>query len=346
MKAAILTDINKLEIRETPVPDCPAGGVLVNVRACGICSADAKMVTEGHRSLVYPRILGHEIAGIVAESRIEIFKPGDRVQVSPGLRCEKCRPCLKGSDNLCENRDIYGFTRDGGFSQFVPVPLKGPLKGALHLLPENINFTDATLAEPLACCINAQDNANIRAGDVVMIIGAGPLGLLHSFAARQKGAEKIILSEILPHRRDIGTRLFADSVIDPTNPDLPERVMDATHDKGVDAIIFACSQTGLNDTFMKLLAPGGRISFFSGTSPLLAESRLDSNFIHYNEISISGAYGCTADQNKQAIHLLASGQLPFDELITNRVVLEDIKKGFEHTKYRKGIKSVVEVQNG
>jgi len=142
MKAAILNQPGKLEIREVRTPDCLSGGVLVKVKACGICSSDAKMVTSGHRALNYPRILGHEIAGIISESRNRQFKPGDRVQVAPGLRCGECLACRRGLDNQCEHREILGFSYDGGFAQYISIPLSGPIIGALTLLPKNVSFEE------------------------------------------------------------------------------------------------------------------------------------------------------------------------------------------------------------
>jgi L-iditol 2-dehydrogenase len=303
------------------------------------------MIAKGHRALVYPRILGHEMAGVVVESGAREFKAGDRVQVAPGLRCRNCRQCRRGADNQCENREIFGFTTDGGFAEYIPIPLKGPVVGSLSLLPESVSYDVATLGEPIACCMNAQDKLGTKPGDTVLIIGAGPLGLLHSYVARVKGAENILVSEIQISRRKSAMPTWADQTIDPANTDLFQTVMDATNEKGVDTIIFACSQTGMDEKFIKLLAPGGRISVFSGMPPQVAQIQLDLNVIHYNEIKISGAYGCTAYQNTEAIKLIASGQLPLGELITNRVALDNIEKGFEHTQANKALKSILEVQD-
>jgi L-iditol 2-dehydrogenase len=345
MQAAILFEPGRLEIRETPTPECPSGGVLVKVKACGLCSSDVKMMAKGHRALVYPRILGHEMAGMVVESRVREFKAGDRVQVAPGLRCGKCIHCRRGADNQCENREIFGFTTDGGFAEYIPVPLKGPIVGALSLLPESINYDAATLGEPVACCLNAQDKVGIQPGDTVLIIGAGPLGLLHSYVAKAKGAENILVSEIQTSRRKSAILNGADQAIDPSATNLFQTVMDATNEKGIDIIIFACSQTGLDEKFIKLLAPGGRASVFSGMPPQIAQIHLDLNVIHYNEIKISGAYGCTAHQNTEAIKLIASGKLPLGDLITNRVTLDNIAEGLEHTQANRALKSILEVQD-
>ncbi|MBW1963502.1 MAG: alcohol dehydrogenase catalytic domain-containing protein [Deltaproteobacteria bacterium] len=343
MKAAILLDQGRLEVRDVPTPVCLEGGVLVKVKACGICTADLKIVSKGHRALVYPRILGHEIAGIVSESRTNIFKTGDRVQVAPGLKCGKCSHCLSGADNQCKDRGIFGFTRDGGFADYVAVPVEGSVTGTLNLLPEDLSDGVATLAEPLACCINAQEKVDIKKTDTVLIIGGGTLGLLHCFLALEKGIENIFIAETRPHRRKTALEFGAEKVFDPADDRFFDLVMDAADPKGVDVIIFACGQAGLNEKFMNLLARGGRVSVFSGVSPDLSLMQLDLNLVHYNEIIITGAYGCTAHQNSEAVKILASGKLPVGKLITSRVSLEAIKQGLDHTDSRQGFKSIVEV---
>ena len=345
MKAAILEQPGKLEIREVETPECPPGGVLVKVNACGICSSDAKMVAQGHRALNYPRIPGHEIAGIIEQSRTNTFKEGTRIQIAPGFRCGKCSYCLKGMDNLCPNREILGFTQNGGFAQYIAIPIEDAIVGSLNIIPKKISHAAATLAEPLACCINAQNKINLTKNDTVLIIGAGPLGLLHAFLAKYKGAEHILISEPQTHRRKTAIHTWADTVMDPGADNMTEKVMAATHNNGVDALIFACSQVSLNESFVKLLAPAGKVSIFSGIASQFSQSSIDFNQIHYNEFFISGSYGCTADQNRNAIELISSEPGLAKKIITHRVDLDSIHQGIEHTASQKGLKTVVEVSH-
>ncbi|MGB9499727.1 MAG: alcohol dehydrogenase catalytic domain-containing protein [Dissulfuribacterales bacterium] len=345
MKAAILKEPGKLELSKVRTPDCPAGGVRVKINACGICSADAKMVIHGHRALNYPRILGHEIAGVIEQSRTKAFKEGDRIQIAPGLRCGRCSYCLKGMDNLCPNRQILGFTQDGGFAEYIAIPIEGAIVGSLNIIPNAVSYNHATLAEPLACCINARDKINLTKNDTVLIIGAGPLGLLHAFVAKHKGAEHVLISEPQPHRRKTAIHTWAHTVIDPGADNMTEKVMAATHNKGVDVLIFACSQSGLNDMLMKLLAPGGRVSIFSGMPLQFSKYSIDFNEIHYNEFLITGAYGCTARQNSMAMDLISSEPETAQKLITHCVDLDAVHQGIEHTASQKGLKTVVEISH-
>lgn len=344
MLAAVLEAPGRMTVLELADPDCPPGGVVVAVKTCGICSVDAKMAVQGHRSLVYPRILGHEIAGVIVESRNREFAVGDRVQVSPGLRCGTCRACLGGADNQCREREIFGFSRDGGFAEYLPVPLNGNPVGALTKLPENVDFALATLAEPLACCLNAQEKIGVKPGDTVLIIGAGPLGLLQAGVARAFGAANILFSEIDSRRRQRVVSPWGDRVVDPLVENLSAVVMEVTTGRGADVLLYSTSGSGaLDEDFFGLLGRGGRVSIFSGLSAESARVELDLNLIHYQELVLAGAYGCAARHNRAALALLDSGKMPFADLISHRFRLAETLVGIELTKTKEAFKVIVEV---
>jgi len=343
MKAAILTKPGKLEIQDISIPLCPDGGVLVKVIACGICAADVKMFLKGHHALVYPRILGHEFAGIIAESRIAAYKAGDRVQIFPGRTCGKCIQCIRGNDNKCEVLQILGFNHDGGFTQYVAVALDDEIEGSLNRLPDHIRFEAATLAEPVACCLNAQEKINTEPGDTVLIIGAGPLGLFHGFVAKHRGADTILMADVHDGRRASAT-MVTEQIFNPETSDFIEAINSVTQGKGVDVLIFACPQP-LNETLLNLMATGGKISLFSGLSASEKDIQLDLNQIHYRELMISGAYGCTARQNEDAIKLIADGIIPADRIISQKIKFEDIRDGFAKAADPDYLKIVVEVNH-
>lgn len=342
MRAALLAAPGRLGVKDVPTPICPEGGVVVEVKACGICTSDVKMAQKGHRALVYPRILGHEISGIVKESNNKEFKEGDRVQVAPGLRCGKCLACKRRADNQCKTRGIFGFTHDGGFAEYMAVPLEGAVIGSLNLLQERLSFEEATLAEPLACCINAQELAGLFPGDRVLIIGAGPMGYLHALLAGQKGAQKIMLAEIDKRRQELALKIEG-QVIDTETEDLFRVVMEETEGRGADVLILACSEVVLNESLLKLLAPRARVSLFSGVPVDISQVCIDLNFIHYQEIRIVGSYGSTAAQNAEAIRMISSEELSVEGLVTKRVTLDQIWEGLEYTASRKGMKTVVDI---
>ena len=344
MKAAVLQAPGKLELKEEKPLTCPEGGLLLKTMACSICSTDVKMYLHGHRDLVYPRILGHEVAGEVAESRAASgFKPGDRVQLFPGICCGECPSCRRGADNQCHHIGIIGFNYDGGFADYIAVPAESVIGGGVNHLPDGLSYEETTLAEPLASCINSQQLCNVSEGDSVLILGAGPLGLLQALLAKHNGATKIIIAEPLAARLVISSIVTVDRMIDISKEELAKVVAEETDGRGVDVILAA---SGGADVAMlpPLLAPRGRLCLFSGLPRQGAVIPLDANLIHYHELSITGAYGSTAAQNRLAVELIASGEIPVNQLITGRFRLDEIEEGIEYTAGRVGLKAVITFQ--
>ncbi|MBE9483116.1 MAG: alcohol dehydrogenase catalytic domain-containing protein, partial [Chloroflexi bacterium] len=197
MKAALLESPGRLVITQIPDPEPPAKGLVVKVEACSICATDIKMFKHGHRDLVYPRILGHEVAGVVIKTGTgDIpFRNGERVQIAPGITCNACPACQQGASNQCDHIGILGFTHHGGFAQYLLVPAESVACGAVNLIPSGLTFVEATFAEPLACCLNGQELVHLDSRDTVLILGAGPMGCLHTMLARAKGVRQILLAE-------------------------------------------------------------------------------------------------------------------------------------------------------
>lgn len=343
MKAALLKKPGRLEVLDISVPQCPDPGVIIEVKACGICSADVKMIRHGHRALRYPRIPGHEIAGVIAASTHPAWETGAAVQVAPGIHCGLCSACRSVADHRCPDIEILGFTRDGGFAEMLAVPLKDTKSACLTRIPAGMPFSIACLAEPLACCINSQNAINIREGDVVWIIGSGPLGLLHLHLARRRGAATIIVSDPRPERRRLALAAGADAVFDPREKSCQAATADITDGQGVTAVILATGNTGVDDSLLKCLAPGGRVAIFSGISQPLNTGQLDLNFLHYHEITVNGTYGCAGRHNRKAIELLPHLGIPWHEFITCRTPLSRIHNGFEHAGSNNAVKAIVEV---
>jgi L-iditol 2-dehydrogenase len=347
MKAALLKEPGNLEIGDNPDPGCPQGGVLVQVQACGLCSSDAKMFTHGHQALTYPRIPGHEITGIIAESTRPELEPGLRVQVQPGLRCGQCLYCLRGDDHQCLSREIFGFSRDGGFAELLAVPLVGDVHGSVQPLPDNLGMVQGTLAEPLACCLNAQEKLGLRQSDHVLIIGGGPLGLLHTMAARTKSPEMIILSDPEPARCQAAWDLGVDVTLDPAaHPGFAEAIGSITRGHGLDVVILACAEAAVDESLLSLMARGGRISMFSGPDRSWATTQVSMSLIHYKELQISGAYGCRSQDNKKALEILSSRPHSLEGLIEKRVGFNELVQGLEAVLRRESLKTVLQVDHG
>lgn len=346
MLAAVLKSPGCLELEDVPDPECPPGGALLEVLACAVCGTDIKMRQAGHKDLAYPRILGHEIVGRIAVidggCGLEI---GDIVQVWPGIACGKCRPCRRDEDNRCREMKILGFSRDGGFAELLALPGQCISRG-VNLLPKGTDPALAALAEPLACCINGQEMAGVSKGDTVLIIGAGPIGGLHALLADHAGAEKIMAMEMLPGRilemkRHTNADVISADGACESSESLEKAVLDGTNGAGADVIMMATPEFKVSSRLCRLLAPGGRICVFSG--PRLGNyiEPMDQRMLHYRELTITGAYGCSSRQNRKAVELLCSGKIRADWIITKRARLAKIEDALSHSASRSGMKSVV-----
>ena len=342
MKAAVLKAPGILELDELPDPRCPEGGALIEVKACAVCGTDIKMLQNGHRDLVYPRVLGHEIVGEVAEIDRDCgISEGDLVQVWPGIACGRCVPCLRGMDNRCEKIGILGFNRDGGFAKLLALPRESIPRG-INAVQGSIDPGLIALTEPLACCINGQEMARVTRGDVVLILGGGPIGCLHALLAELHNARKVIVVEKLENRARRIRKHTSALVVDALEP-LEGIVAKETDGKGVDVILTATPDVRVDGALLRMLSPGGRICIFSGPGSGNRGEPIDLGSIHYRELTMVGAYGCSSRQNRAAAELLATGAVNADWIITKRATLEKIQDAFSHSSKRKGLKSIIEV---
>lgn len=336
MRAAVLTAPGSLRIEDRPPPACPPGGVLLKVAACGLCASDLKMWRWGHKELRLPRVLGHEVTGVVEESDSVQMPVGLAVQVAPGLPCGSCPACLRGQHNRCPRVKVLGFSLDGGLAEFMAVPAEGLVAGAVIPLPFGLQTATASLAEPLACALNAWQQAKLVPGETVAIIGAGPVGRLAAWSAKALGAGRVVLMDKEPAR----LRELSFSGIDAPKEDTLEAARQAL-EGGADMILPACSDPQALAWGLELLNPGGRLVIFSG---LKEPAYLDLNKVHYRELSLIGAYGCTAAQNKRALDLLVSGLVPADLIISHRLPLSSVLKGLDLMERRAALKVVVHPQ--
>jgi L-iditol 2-dehydrogenase len=341
MKAAVLKAPGVMELEDYPDPATPRGGVLLEILACAVCGTDLKMREFSHRDLDLPRILGHEMVGRIVEIDADsCLAQGDRVQIWPGIACGRCRPCRRRSDNLCSEIGIMGFNCDGGFAQLLALPRQS-LSGGLNLLPLGADPCLAALAEPLACCINGQEQAAVHRDDRVLIFGGGPIGALHALLAEYRGCEKIIVAERMPHRIALLEKHTKAIVVDLAEGSGKAALAEEIGREGADVILTATPGVRADGDLLKLLSPGGRVCIFSGPAPSNCRELVDIASIHYHELAIAGAYGCTSRQNRQAVEILTSGKIKADWLITKRTNLDGIEDAFSHSSERRGMKSVV-----
>jgi L-iditol 2-dehydrogenase len=342
MKAAVLYKPEDLRIEEIEVPEAGPGDLLLQVKSCGICGTDLR-VFQGRKSrgIHFPSVIGHEIAGIVVESGdgVQAFEPGDRVVVVPVIACLSCAYCLRGLDNLCLNRVAIGYEFDGGFQEYVRIPEVAVRNGNVMKIPEGLDFDEAALIEPFACCVNGSQRSRIPPGGTVVIVGAGPIGLMHLKLSKTLGAATVIMSEPSPTRRDAAQKMGADIIVDPEAGDLEQVVLERTHGLGADSVTMAIGIPKLVGQLAGLLRKGGTLNLFAGFAEE-AEAQVTCNLIHYGQITMTGSASASREHFRQALGLVASGSVSLTDLITHRFSLDELQMAFDIIARGQGLKGV------
>lgn len=329
MKAAILTAPNQISTSEMNGPRLSEGDILLRVRAATICGTDIRIFrgkkTAGIR---YQSVLGHEFAGeIVRSGGHGGFRSGDRVGVCPFIACGRCHLCKTGRENLCTDGLAFGYEIDGAFAKFIRIPARAVTAGNLRTIPHSMSDGQAALVEPLSCVINGQNKAELRNGDSVAILGAGPIGQMHVRLARLRGAARIIVSEPNGHRREAALEHGADIAINPATEDATLRVMEETDGKGADVAICAIGIPELARQATDIAAIGGRVSLFAGYSSG-ETAEMDVNAIHYRELTVTGAFGLSRRDYDCAFDMLASGRIDLSGMITHEFDLDHAQDAF------------------
>ncbi|HEX2157460.1 MAG TPA: alcohol dehydrogenase catalytic domain-containing protein, partial [Actinomycetes bacterium] len=212
-----------VRVEDAPEPTAGPGDLLIRVRNCSLCGTDAKIWRSGHPDLRPPRVLGHEVAGevVAAGEGVEGWSAGDRVQVIAAIPDGTCHECRHGWQAVCPNQERIGYQHDGGFAELMRVPAKVLAVDGVNRIPEGLSFAEASVAEPLSCVINGQEQARVGEGQTVVVIGAGPIGCLHVRLARARGAARVFLADLNADRLGLAADLVApDAAIPGAETDL------------------------------------------------------------------------------------------------------------------------------
>jgi L-iditol 2-dehydrogenase len=343
MKAAVFYSPGVIKVEEIQVPRISERELLIRVKACAVCGTDIR-IFEGKKTkgITPPAIIGHEIAGTVEEigDQVTGFEIGDRVAVIPVIPCLRCYYCLKGAENICAHRTAFGYEYGGGFQEFMRVPEAAVRAGNVVPIGNSLSFEEASLVEPLACCYNGNQRSAIRPGDVVLIVGAGPIGLMHLQLARLSGAGRILVSELIAARRDLAASMGADRTIDPRSVDLVSVVMEETNGRGVDASIMAMGAPEIVNDLIKATRKGGIVNLFAGFSGE-GETQIHANLLHYNEVILTGTASASRHHFHQAMSLVSSRRIDLLPLISHRFSLSDVHKALQVVKKGEGLKAIV-----
>ena len=331
MRVARFYEPGDVRLEDMPEPTAGAGEVKIRVKACSTCGTDVKIFNHGHQHIDPPRVMGHEIAGEVVEvgEGVEGWAPGDRVQVIAAVPCGQCDECRRGRMTICPNQTSVGYHYEGGFAEYLVVPRQVLAVDGLNRIPEGVGFDEASVAEPLACVLNGQELAGVGAGDDVVVIGSGPIGCLHVRLARARGAARVFLVDLNRSRLDLSAGVVApDAAICSADVDAVDEVLKLTNGRGADVVITAAASGKAQEEAVLMTARGGRISLFGGLPKDNPTITLDSNLVHYRELTLVGANGSSPAHNKQALELIASGSVPVADLITHRLPLERVLDAF------------------
>lgn len=321
-----------LRVEEAPLPTIGPDEVLIKVLAANICGTDLRIYHGGHRH--YPpgavRIPGHEVTGTIAAlgERVEGFTIGQRVFVAPNMGHGSSRATISGNNNMDPDFQAIGINLDGAFAEYMRVPALALQQGNLMPASEALDPSVAALIEPLACVLRGQNAVNVHSGDVVVIMGAGPIGILHMKLAALRGAARVIVSEPSAPRRAQALELGADQVVDPVNEDLDAAVRAASGGRGADVVIVAAPSKVAQEAALEIAASGGRINFFGGLSKEDPYIRFNSNTVHYKELVVTGTSACSTWDCLRAADLVNAGKLQLEPLVTARFPLSAATAAF------------------
>lgn len=310
MKTAVYYNNNDIRIENRSKPDIKDGELLVKIKASGICGTD---LMEWYRIKKAPRVLGHEMAGEIIESRSDRFDERQRVFVSHHVPCNECKYCLADNHTACETLHKGNYD-PGGFSEFIRVP-KINVEYGTYILPDNVSYEEGTMIEPLACVVRAQRIIGVKEGQTVLVMGSGISGLLNIKVAKLKGA-KVIATDIVDYRLDKAKEYGADEVFN-ANEKL---------DIKADRIIMCTGAMPAFEAAFRYIDKKGVIMLFAIPNkniPIPVED------FWRNELGIVSSYGAAPVDLEEALELIKDGKIDVNGMITHRVKLEDIQRGFK-----------------
>jgi L-iditol 2-dehydrogenase len=317
MTAAVLYGKEHLQIETVDVPRIGAGDVLVRVRAALTCGTDVKVFQRGYhaRMIQPPALFGHELAGdIVAMGReVRGFHVGQRVVAANSAPCGACYFCRRGQENLCQDL----LFNNGAYAEYIRIPERIVEKN-MYEVPEHVSYQDAALVEPLACVLRGLEETGLRAGDTIAVIGLGPIGMMFVRVAKAIYNARVIAIGRRPSQLDRARKMGADETIENRDgADIIGPVRAMTEGRGADVVIEAVGVPEVWQLAIRLLRRGGVVNFFGGC-PSGTEIKLDTNLLHYSELTCKASFHHTPALVRKALDAVSRGCVSAKDMV-NRV---------------------------
>lgn len=326
MKAALYLGNERIETREIKIPEIREDEILVKIMASGICGTDIH-IFYGHPGATEPSIpvvLGHEFSGEVVKcgSSVKRLKEGDRVTIDPNIYCGNCDYCMNGKKQYCPSMSAIGVNQNGGFEEYCVVPEKQAIK-----IDPDVDYEEAAMGEPVACCLHGIDNIGIVPGETVCVIGGGAIGQIMLQLAKLNGASKVVLSEPVKMRRELAQSLGVDAVIDPFSGDVKNELKKVIGKDYADVVIECVGKPTAISQALYIAGKGSKVLIFSVPNP---EDTYELPLIEVfqKELTIKGSF-VNPNTQYRAAKLISSGKLKLKPLITHRYPIECLEEAME-----------------
>lgn len=329
MKAAVFEEVERIVVKALPIPECPDGGLLIKVHYCGICGGDVRNYHNGLKDGIKNQIMGHEIAGEVVETGgSSKFQPGDRVALAPDVSCGECWYCKHGLVNLCVQHKMLGTHFPGGYAQYLALPPAVLQRGFVESIPEGMSYRHAAFAETCSAVIACQRYNGVSLGDTVVIIGDGPVGCLHTEIARARGAAKVIMVGM--DKLELAAQFNPDCLLSNRDPQgVITKIRELTGGVGADIVISAVPSVIPQQQALEMVRKRGRVVIYGGVPKHAEMTTLNSNTIHYNEITVVGAFSYPATGLADALTALHSKKINAELYLNAEVSLEQVVEGMK-----------------
>lgn len=320
-----------VRVERLPIPRAGAGELVAKSVVALTCGTDVKMFKRGHVLTKPPQIIGHEFAGTVTEvgEGVKNFKLGMRIAAANSAPCNRCFYCMMKQPNLCEhiNESLVGFTWPGTYAEYVRIPERIVRQNTFQV-PDDVTLEHVASLEPLACVVHGWDLLRAEPGGTAVVIGGGPIGLLHVQLARLHGAKQVVLCDVVDQRLEEAKKVGAEITINSNRENLADRVSDLTDGRGADIVIEAVGRKETWESTTQLVRKGGTVLLFGGCASG-TNVTLNADKIHYGELHVQGAFHHTPSAVERAFNLIVKGRVSIAPLISHDMPLEKAEEALK-----------------